>query len=88
MKVEVVVPEEFMGTVLGDLNSRRGRVEGIEARGNAQAIKAHVPLANMFGYATDLRSMTSGRANYSMEFDHYEPLPTSLADEVIGKQRR
>jgi elongation factor G len=88
MKVEVVVPEEFMGTVLGDLNSRRGRVEGIEPRGNAQAIKAHVPLANMFGYATDLRSMTSGRANYSMEFDRYELLPTSLAEEVIGKQRR
>ncbi len=88
MKVEVVVPEEFMGTVLGDLNSRRGRVEGIEPRGNAQAIKADVPLANMFGYATDLRSMTSGRANYSMEFDHYEALPTSLAEEVVAKQRR
>lgn len=88
MKVEVTVPEEFMGTILGDLNSRRGRVEGMESRANAQVIRAHVPLANMFGYATDLRSMTSGRANYSMEFDHYEPLPTSLAEEVVAKQRR
>jgi len=88
MKVEVTVPEDFMGTVLGDLNSRRGRVEGMDARGNAQVIRAHVPLSNMFGYATDLRSMTSGRANYSMEFDHYEALPTSLAEEVISKNRR
>jgi elongation factor G len=88
MKVEVTVPEEFMGTVLGDLNSRRGRVEGMDARGNAQAIRAYVPLANMFGYATDLRSMTSGRANYSMEFDHYEALPNNLAEEVMAKSRR
>ncbi|WP_026369801.1 elongation factor G [Kallotenue papyrolyticum] len=87
MKVEVTVPEEYMGTVLGDLNSRRGRVEGIEARGNAQVVRAMVPLANMFGYATDLRSMTSGRANYSMEFDHYEPLPASLAEEISAKKR-
>jgi elongation factor G len=88
MKVEVTVPEDFMGSVLGDLNSRRGRVEGMDARGNAQAIRAYVPLANMFGYATDLRSMTSGRANYSMEFDHYEALPNSLAEEVMAKSRR
>lgn len=88
MKVEVTVPEEFMGTVLGDLNSRRGRVEGMDARGNAQVIRAMVPLANMFGYATDLRSMTSGRANYSMEFDHYEALPNSLAEEIMAKNRR
>ncbi len=88
MKVEVTVPEEFMGTVLGDLNSRRGRVEGMDTRGNAQVIRAMVPLANMFGYATDLRSMTSGRANYSMEFDHYEALPTSLAEEIMAKNRR
>jgi elongation factor G len=85
MKVEVTVPEDFMGTVLGDLNSRRGRVEGMDARGNAQVIRAHVPLSNMFGYATDLRSMTSGRAAYSMEFDHYEPLPNNLAEEVMKK---
>ncbi|HEY0739732.1 MAG TPA: elongation factor G [Herpetosiphonaceae bacterium] len=90
MKVEVTVPEDFMGTVLGDLNSRRGRVEGMDARGNAQAIRAQVPLSSMFGYATDLRSMTSGRAQFSMEFDHYEPLPNSLAEEIMaksGKQR-
>ncbi len=87
MKVEVTMPEEYLGTVLGDLNSRRGRVEGMEARGNAQVVRAYVPLANMFGYATDLRSSTQGRANYSMEFDHYEPLPRSLADEVIAKNR-
>jgi elongation factor G len=88
MKVEVIVPEDFMGTVLGDLNSRRGRVEGMESRANAQVIRALVPLANMFGYATDLRSMTSGRANYSMEFNHYEALPHSLAEEVMAKQKR
>jgi elongation factor G len=90
MKVEVTVPEDFMGTVLGDLNSRRGRVEGMDARGNAQVIRAQVPLSSMFGYATDLRSMTSGRAQFSMEFDHYEPLPNSLAEEIMaksGKQR-
>jgi elongation factor G len=88
MKVEVTVPEDFMGSVLGDLNSRRGRVEGMNAIGNAQAIRAYVPLSNMFGYATDLRSMTSGRANYSMEFDHYEALPNSLAEEIMAKNRR
>lgn len=88
MKVEVTVPEDFMGSVLGDLNSRRGRVEGMSAIGNAQAIRAYVPLSNMFGYATDLRSMTSGRANYSMEFDHYEALPNNLAEEIMAKNRR
>jgi elongation factor G len=87
MKVEVTVPEDFMGSVLGDLNSRRGRVEGMDARGNAQVIRAQVPLSNMFGYATDLRSMTSGRANYSMEFSHYEPLPNSLAEEIMAKNK-
>jgi len=88
MKVEVTVPEDFMGTVLGDLNSRRGRVEGMDARGNAQVIRAQVPLSSMFGYATDLRSMTSGRAQFSMEFDHYEPLPNSLAEEIMAKSKR
>jgi elongation factor G len=88
MKVEVTVPEDFMGTVLGDLNSRRGRVEGMDARGNAQVIRAQVPLSSMFGYATDLRSMTSGRAQFSMEFDHYEPLPNSLAEEIVAKSKR
>ena len=87
MKVEVVMPEEYLGTVLGDINARRGRVEGMDMRGNTQVVRAYVPLANMFGYATDLRSVTQGRANYSMEFDHYEALPNSLAEEIIAKNR-
>jgi elongation factor G len=81
--VEVVTPEEFMGDVIGDLNRRRGRVEGMEPRGNAQAVKAHVPLAEMFGYATDVRSMTQGRATYTMQFDRYEEVPTNIAERVI-----
>jgi len=87
MKVEVTAPEEFLGSVLGDLNSRRGRVEGMEAVGNAQVVRAYVPLSNMFGYATDLRSTTQGRAAYSMEFNHYEALPRSIAEELIAKNR-
>ena len=87
MRVEVTMPEEYLGTVLGDLNARRGRVEGMEARGNTQVVRAFVPLSNMFGYATDLRSSTQGRATYSMEFDHYEALPASLAEEIIAKNR-
>ena len=86
MKVETTTPEDFLGTVLGDLNSRRGRVEGMEARGNAQVVRAYVPLATMFGYTTDLRSATQGRATSSMEFDHYEPLPDALAKEIIEKR--
>lgn len=86
MKVETVTPEEFLGTVIGDFNSRRGRIEGIEARGNAQVVRSFVPLANMFGYMTDLRSATQGRATSSMEFDHYEPLPDALAKEIIEKR--
>lgn len=86
MKVEVTTPEDFLGTVLGDLNSRRGRVEGMENRGNAQVVKAYVPLATMFGYTTDLRSATQGRATSSMEFDHYEAMPEYLAQEIIAKQ--
>ncbi|WP_322821223.1 elongation factor G [Chloroflexus sp.] len=86
MKVETVTPEEFLGTVIGDFNSRRGRIEGMEARGNAQVVRAFVPLANMFGYMTDLRSATQGRATSSMEFDHYEPLPEALAKEIIEKR--
>jgi elongation factor G len=81
--VEVVTPEEFMGDVIGDLNRRRGRVEGMEPRGNAQAVKAHVPLSEMFGYATDVRSMTQGRATYTMQFDRYEEVPTNIAERVI-----
>ncbi len=86
MKVETVTPEEFLGTVIGDFNSRRGRIEGMEARGNAQVVRAYVPLATMFGYMTDLRSATQGRATSSMEFDHYEPLPDALAKEIIEKR--
>jgi len=85
MAVEVVVPEEYMGDVIGDLNSRRGRIMGMEARGSAQVINSQVPLANMFGYATDLRSATQGRATYTMTFDHYEQVPKAISDEVIAK---
>jgi elongation factor G len=87
MKVEVTVPEDFLGTVLGDLNSRRGHVEGMEARGNAQVVKAFVPLSTMFGYTTDLRSATQGRATSSMEFAYYQQLPEHLAKEIIEKRR-
>jgi elongation factor G len=83
MAVEVVTPEEYLGDVMGDLNSRRGRVEGLEPRGNAQAIRAHVPLAMMFGYATDLRSTTQGRATFTMQFDRYEEVPQSIAGEIV-----
>ncbi len=85
MKLEVVTPEDFLGTVIGDLNSRRGRIEGMDARGNAQVVRAFVPLMNMFGYTTDLRSATQGRATSSMEFAHYEVLPDHLAKELIEK---
>ena len=84
MKVEVTVPEEYMGDVIGDINSRRGQVEGMELIAGAQVIRAYVPLAEMFGYATSLRSNTQGRATYSMQFDHYVPVPKSIADEVLG----
>jgi elongation factor G len=84
MRVEVVVPEQFVGDVIGDLNARRGRIEGIETRANAQVIKAMVPLAEMFGYIGALRSMTSGRGSYSMEFSHYEPVSASVAEEVLA----
>ena len=85
MLVEVVTPDEHMGDVIGDLNSRRGQVRGTEARGNASVISAMVPLANMFGYVNTLRSMTQGRAQYSMLFDHYEQVPQAVSDEVIAK---
>jgi elongation factor G len=86
MAVEVVTPEEYLGDVMGDLNSRRGRVEGLEPRGNAQAIRAKVPLATMFGYATDLRSTTQGRATFTMQFDRYEEVPQSIAGEIVAAQ--
>ena len=85
MKVEVVTPDEFLGGVIGDLNSRRGHVHGTDTRGNAQIVTAMVPLANMFGYINTLRSMTQGRAQYTMQFDHYEQVPQSIADEVKAK---
>lgn len=87
MKVEVLVPQDFMGDVIGDLNSRRGKVQGIKARVGSQAVEAMVPLGEMFGYATSLRSKTQGRATYSMEFAEYEPVPKQLADQIVGKQR-
>jgi len=84
MKVEVVVPEEYLGDVIGDLNSRRGRVGSIEARVGTQVVTAAVPLAEMFGYATTLRSLTQGRANYSMHFTRYEEAPKNISEEVVA----
>jgi elongation factor G len=86
MAVEVVTPEEYLGDVMGDLNSRRGRIENLEPRGNAQVIKARVPLAAMFGYATDLRSTTQGRATFTMQFERYEEVPQSIASELVDSQ--
>jgi len=85
MKVEVVAPAEYMGSVMGDVSSRRGRIEGQEDRGNAVMVTSMIPLANMFGYATDLRSFTQGRGNYTMQFDHYEEVPKSISEEIIKK---
>jgi elongation factor G len=87
MKVSVMLPEEHLGDVMGDLSSRRGHILGMEGRGNSQMVQAQVPLAEMFGYATDLRSMTSGRATYSMEFDNYAEIPANLA-EAVGRRTR
>jgi elongation factor G len=84
--VEVVVPEEYMGDVMGDLSSRRGHIGGMELRAGAQVIRATVPLAQMFGYATDLRSMTQGRAVYTMQFSHYAEVPSTIAQEIIAQQ--
>jgi len=86
MGVEVVTPEEYLGDVMGDLNGRRGRVQGMNTRANAQVIDAMVPLSEMFGYATDLRSKTQGRANFTMQFDHYEPVPNSIAEEIVSSK--
>ena len=86
MKVEITTPEEYLGDVMGDVNSRRGRIDGMEVENGLQTIHGFVPLGEMFGYATSLRSNTQGRANYSMEFDHYEPVPKSIADELSKKQ--
>ena len=85
MKVEIVMPEEYLGDIMGDVTSRRGRVDGMNARGNAQVVNAFVPLSEMFGYATSLRSNTQGRGTYSMVFDHYEQVPKSVSEEIIKK---
>jgi elongation factor G len=85
MKVEVVLPKDYAGTVNGDLNSRRGRIEGMEERPGTQIVTALVPLSSMFGYSTDLRSRTQGRATYTMHFDHYEEVPRNIAEELIAK---
>jgi elongation factor G len=88
MLVEVTTSEEFYGDIIGDLNRRRGTILGMESRGLQHVVRAHVPLAEMFGYVNDLRSMTSGRANYSMEFAHYDPVPRNIAEEIIAKRTR
>ena len=85
MKVEVVTPEEYVGDVIGDLNSRRGQIQGQEMRGIAVVINAHVPLANMFKYVDNLRSMSQGRAQYTMQFDHYAPVPAAVSKEIQEK---
>ena len=85
MKVEVTSPEEFVGSVIGDLNSRRGQIVGTSMRGNANIINALVPLANMFGYINNLRSMSQGRASYTMQFDHYAQVPGQVAEEIKKK---
>jgi elongation factor G len=87
MRVELSMLEEFMGDVIGDLNSRRGQVEGMESRGSTQVVRAFVPLAQMFGYVTDLRSMTQGRATSAMEFSHYAEVPANLATELVQKSK-
>jgi elongation factor G len=87
MSVEVVVPEEYMGEVIGNLNSRRGRIEGLELRGTSQIIRSMVPLAQMFGYATDMRSLTQGRGSFTMHFGRYEEIPGAIAEEIISRVR-
>jgi elongation factor G len=87
MRVEVTCPDDFLGEVMGDLSSRRGHIAGIEARASTQIVRALVPLAHMFGYSTDLRSKTQGRASYSMEFSHYEEAPQSVAEAVSTRAR-
>ena len=85
MRVEVVTPEDYMGDVIGDLNSRRGQITGMDQRGNARVVDGTVPLANMFGYVNTLRSMSQGRAQFTMHFDHYAQVPQAVADEVRAK---
>ena len=85
MKVEVVVPEDYLGDVIGDINGRRGQIEGMEPRAGAQVIRGFVPLSEMFGYATDLRSKTQGRGVYTMQFSHYAEVPKNIADKIINR---
>ncbi|MDR3126547.1 MAG: elongation factor G, partial [Rickettsiales bacterium] len=85
MKVDVITPEEYMGDIIGDINSRRGQVSSMESEGNARVVSAKVPLANMFGYVNTLRSMSQGRAQYSMTFDHYADVPPNVAEEIREK---
>eukprot|EP01041_Mallomonas_annulata_P024116 gene24116-biopygen17019 len=87
MAVEVVTPEDYMGDVMGDLSSRRGRIEGMEAQGNSQVIRAQIPLSEMFGYSTDLRSRTQGRATYTMQFALYMEVPPNIASDIIKRVR-
>jgi elongation factor G len=87
MEVEVVTPSDFLGDVIGDLSARRGKIGGMTQRGDAQVVAADVPLAEMFGYSTQLRSMTQGRAVYTMQFDHYEEVPKSIAEQIISKAK-
>ena len=88
MKVEVTMPEEYMGDVIGDINSRRGRIEGMEDIGGGKMVKGYVPLAEMFGYSTDLRSKTQGRGNYSMFFERYEQVPKSVQEKVLSAKAK
>ena len=85
MRIGVVVPEDYMGDVISDLNSRRGKVRSMEARGGSQIVNARVPLAEMFGYATELRSRTQGRATYTMHFDRYEPVPDAVSEQIVAR---
>jgi elongation factor G len=87
MQVEVVTPEDYLGDVVGDLNRRRGRIEGMEANGNVQQIRAQVPLSEMFGYSTDLRSATQGRATYTMQFGEYQQVPDAIATDIVKRVR-
>jgi elongation factor G len=85
MKVDIVIPEEYMGDIMGQVTARRGRIEGMEDRGNAQMVHSFVPLSEMFGYATTLRSASQGRGTFTMTFDHYEKVPKSIQEEIIKK---
>jgi elongation factor G len=87
MKVEVNTPDDYLGDVMGDLSARRGKLGGTEQRGTSQVISAEVPLSEMFGYATDLRSRTQGRANYTMQFDSYQQMPASVQEEIVARVR-